>query len=110
MRAPHLRRPPPTAKPAGYKPVDRHLADGQYARPARGGAEHDRGPLRRGGRLALNVFSAFEDTAVSQALADALDRHVGPGASAVKRAEHALADTACKRRGDWGRRSAKAPT
>ena len=47
--------------------------------------------LRTGGRLALSVFSAIEDTAVTKALADALDRRVGPGASAVKRAEHSLA-------------------
>jgi ubiquinone/menaquinone biosynthesis C-methylase UbiE len=49
--------------------------------------------LRPGGRLALSVFSAIEDTAVAAALADALDRHVGHGASAVKRAEHSLAGT-----------------
>jgi ubiquinone/menaquinone biosynthesis C-methylase UbiE len=44
------------------------------------------------GRLALNVFSAIERNPATQALAGALDRHVGPDASAVKRAEHALAD------------------
>jgi ubiquinone/menaquinone biosynthesis C-methylase UbiE len=48
--------------------------------------------LRTGGRLALSVFDAIEDTAVTNALADALDRRVGPGASAVKRAEHSLCD------------------
>lgn len=48
--------------------------------------------LRTGGRLALSVFSALKDTAVTEALADALDRRVGPGASAVKRAEHGLCD------------------
>jgi ubiquinone/menaquinone biosynthesis C-methylase UbiE len=54
--------------------------------------------LRPGGRLALSVFSAIEDTAVTKALAEALDRHVGQGASAVKRAEHSLADTGELRR------------
>ena len=48
--------------------------------------------LRTGGRLALSVFSALKDTAVTEALADALDRRIGPGASAVKRAEHGLCD------------------
>ncbi|TJW44306.1 MAG: methyltransferase domain-containing protein [Mesorhizobium sp.] len=44
------------------------------------------------GRLALSVFSAIEHTPAAKALADALDRHVGPGASATKRSEHSLAD------------------
>ena len=48
--------------------------------------------LRPGGRLALSVYSAIGRTPVAQALADALDRHLGPGASATKRSEHALAD------------------
>lgn len=48
--------------------------------------------LRTGGRLALSVLSALKDTAVTEALADALDRCIGPGASAVKRAEHGLCD------------------
>jgi len=48
--------------------------------------------LRAGGRLALSAFSAIEDTAVTKGLADALDSRVAPGASAVKRAEHSLAD------------------
>jgi ubiquinone/menaquinone biosynthesis C-methylase UbiE len=47
-----------------------------------------------GGRLALNVFSPIERNPATCALADALDRHVRPGASVAKRAEHALADTA----------------
>lgn len=48
--------------------------------------------LRTDGRLALSVFAAIEDTALANALADALDRRVGPGASAIKRAEHSLCD------------------
>ncbi|RUV03761.1 methyltransferase domain-containing protein [Mesorhizobium sp. M6A.T.Cr.TU.017.01.1.1] len=44
------------------------------------------------GRLALSVFSAIEHTPAAKALADALDRHLGPGASATKRSEHSLAD------------------
>jgi ubiquinone/menaquinone biosynthesis C-methylase UbiE len=47
-----------------------------------------------GGRLALNVFSPIERNPATCALAGALDRHVRPGASVAKRAEHALADTA----------------
>ena len=47
-----------------------------------------------GGRLALNVFGPIEHNPATHALADALDRHVGPDASLAKRAEHALADTA----------------
>jgi ubiquinone/menaquinone biosynthesis C-methylase UbiE len=45
-----------------------------------------------GGRLALSVYSAIERTPVALALAEALDRHLGQGASAVKRSEHVLAD------------------
>jgi SAM-dependent methyltransferase len=48
--------------------------------------------LVRGGRLALNVFGPIAHNPPTNALADALDRHVRPGASATKRAEHALAD------------------
>ncbi|MER8428327.1 methyltransferase domain-containing protein [Mesorhizobium sp. M1403] len=44
------------------------------------------------GRLALSVFSAIDQTPAAKALADALDRHLGPGASATKRSEHSLAD------------------
>jgi ubiquinone/menaquinone biosynthesis C-methylase UbiE len=44
------------------------------------------------GRLALSVYSSIEHTPVAHALADALDRHLGPGASAIKRSEHVLAD------------------
>ena len=48
--------------------------------------------LAPGGRTALSVYSAIERTPVALALAEALDRHLGTGASAVKRSEHALAD------------------
>lgn len=44
------------------------------------------------GRLALSVFTAIERTPMANALAVALDRHLGPGASAVKRSEHSLCD------------------
>jgi ubiquinone/menaquinone biosynthesis C-methylase UbiE len=46
------------------------------------------------GRLALSVFSPIERNPAAQALSDALDRHIAPGASQSKRAEHALADPA----------------
>jgi SAM-dependent methyltransferase len=46
------------------------------------------------GRLALSVFGPIEHNPATHALSDALDRRVRPGASAAKRAEHALADTA----------------
>ena len=45
------------------------------------------------GRLALNVFGPIEHNPATLALADALDRHIGPDASLAKRTEHALADT-----------------
>ena len=44
------------------------------------------------GRLALSVFTAIERTPVTNALATALDRYLGPEASAVKRSEHSLSD------------------
>jgi ubiquinone/menaquinone biosynthesis C-methylase UbiE len=44
------------------------------------------------GRLALSVFTAIERTPVTNALAAALDRYLGPQASAVKRSEHSLSD------------------
>jgi ubiquinone/menaquinone biosynthesis C-methylase UbiE len=49
--------------------------------------------LEPGGRIALNVFGPIENNPATHALAEALDRLVRPGASATKRAEHALADT-----------------
>ena len=48
--------------------------------------------LAPGGRLALSVFSAIEHTPAANALANALERHLGSGASKTKRTEHALAD------------------
>ena len=48
--------------------------------------------LQAGGRVALSVFSAIERTPVTNALADALDRRLRPGASSIKRSEHSLAD------------------
>lgn len=48
--------------------------------------------LRPVGRLALSVFSSIEHTPAANALANALDRHLGPGASKTKRTEHGLAD------------------
>jgi len=44
------------------------------------------------GRIALNVFGPIEHNPATRALAAALDSRVHPDASAVKRAEHALAD------------------
>ena len=41
--------------------------------------------LQTGGRVALSVFSALERTPVSNALAEALDRHLRLGASSIKR-------------------------
>jgi hypothetical protein len=40
----------------------------------------------------LSVFSAIEHTPVTNALADALDRRLRPGASSIERSEHSLAD------------------
>src|SRR6516164_10909743 len=48
--------------------------------------------LQPGSRVALSVFSAIERTPVTNALADALDRRLRPGASSIKRSEHSLAD------------------
>jgi ubiquinone/menaquinone biosynthesis C-methylase UbiE len=54
------------------------------------------GEMRRvlvsGGRIALSVFTAIEHTPATNALADALDRHIGAGASQTKRSEHVLCD------------------
>ena len=53
--------------------------------------------LRPGGRLGVNVFGPIEHNPATFALAQALDRHLGPDASMTKRAEHALADAALLR-------------
>jgi len=49
--------------------------------------------LAPGGRVGLNVYGTIEHNPATFALAQALDRHVGPGAAVAKRAEHLLADT-----------------
>ncbi len=46
------------------------------------------------GRVLLSVFGPIAHNPAPQALADALDRHLGPHASAIKRAEHDLDDPA----------------
>lgn len=48
--------------------------------------------LVTGGRIAISVYSAVENTPVAHGLVDALDRHLGPGASNIKRSEHAFSD------------------
>jgi SAM-dependent methyltransferase len=53
--------------------------------------------LVTGGRLGLSVYGPIEHNPATFALAVALDRHLGPGASSAKRAEHALADPALLR-------------
>jgi ubiquinone/menaquinone biosynthesis C-methylase UbiE len=53
--------------------------------------------LRPGGRLGVSVFGAIEHNPATFALSQALDRRIGPDASAAKRAEHALADPALLR-------------
>ena len=47
-----------------------------------------------GGRVLLSVFGPLAHNPAPQALAAALERHVGPHASAIKRAEHELDDPA----------------
>jgi len=44
------------------------------------------------GRLPLSVYSAIENTPVAHALAEALDLHLGSGASKIKRSEHTFTD------------------
>ena len=48
--------------------------------------------LRSDGRLVLSVYDAIETTPLALALSEALDRRIRPGASATKRAEHAMSD------------------
>jgi ubiquinone/menaquinone biosynthesis C-methylase UbiE len=48
--------------------------------------------LARGGRVGASVYSAIDRNPATHALSDALDRHLGPGASRTKRAEHSLAE------------------
>ena len=47
-----------------------------------------------GGRLLLSVFGPLAHNPAPQALVEALERHLGPHASAIKRAEHELDDPA----------------
>jgi ubiquinone/menaquinone biosynthesis C-methylase UbiE len=44
--------------------------------------------LAPSGRIALSVYSALEQTPAAHAFVQALDRHLGPDASTIKRAEH----------------------
>jgi ubiquinone/menaquinone biosynthesis C-methylase UbiE len=53
--------------------------------------------LAPGGRLGLSVYGPIEHNPAAFALAQALDRRLGPDASVTKRAEHALADAALLR-------------
>jgi ubiquinone/menaquinone biosynthesis C-methylase UbiE len=53
--------------------------------------------LVTGGRLGLSVYGPIERNPAAFALAEVLDRHLGPDASVAKRAEHALADPALLR-------------
>jgi ubiquinone/menaquinone biosynthesis C-methylase UbiE len=48
--------------------------------------------LARGGRVGATVYTAIERNPATHALSEALDRQLGPGASAAKRNEHSLAD------------------
>src|SRR5215211_5498345 len=47
-----------------------------------------------GGRMLLSVFGPLAHNPAPQALAEALERHLGPHTSAIKRAEHDLDDPA----------------
>jgi ubiquinone/menaquinone biosynthesis C-methylase UbiE len=53
--------------------------------------------LEPDGRLALNVYASIERNPAAHVMANALDRYLGRPASAPRRAEHALADTALLR-------------
>jgi ubiquinone/menaquinone biosynthesis C-methylase UbiE len=48
--------------------------------------------LRHHGRLALSVYSPIERTPAAHAFVVALDAHLGPEASKIKRAEHLFSD------------------
>jgi ubiquinone/menaquinone biosynthesis C-methylase UbiE len=50
--------------------------------------------LTPGARFGASVYSSIERNPAAEALSDALDRHVGEGASLAKRHEHSLADRA----------------
>jgi ubiquinone/menaquinone biosynthesis C-methylase UbiE len=53
--------------------------------------------LEPDGRLALNVYASIERNPVAHVMAEVLDRHLGPAASAPRLAEHVLADPALLR-------------
>ena len=49
--------------------------------------------LSFGGQALLSVFTSIERTPVAYVFANALDRHLGEGASSAKRAEHSFSDS-----------------
>jgi hypothetical protein len=49
--------------------------------------------LAAAGRFGASVYTSIERNPAAQALSDALDRHLGEGASLAKRSEHSLADS-----------------
>jgi len=60
--------------------------------PDRGAAVREmRRVLAPGGRAGATVYTAIDRNPATHALSNALDRHVGPGASLAKRNEHSLA-------------------
>jgi len=50
--------------------------------------------LAAGGRAGASVYTSIDRNPAAHALSDALDRHLGKGASRAKRSEHSLADSA----------------
>jgi ubiquinone/menaquinone biosynthesis C-methylase UbiE len=48
--------------------------------------------LVSGGRVGASVFTSIERNPAAHALSDAVDRHLGAGASLAKRSEHSFAD------------------
>jgi ubiquinone/menaquinone biosynthesis C-methylase UbiE len=49
--------------------------------------------LVAGGRVGASVFTSIDRNPAARALSDAVDRHLGEGASLAKRSEHALPDS-----------------
>jgi ubiquinone/menaquinone biosynthesis C-methylase UbiE len=64
----------------------------QFFADRAGALREVRRALKPRGRTALSVFGPIEHNPAAEALSDALDRRIGPGASLAKRQEHALAD------------------
>ena len=61
--------------------------------PDRPGALREmRRVLASTGRVGATVFTSIDRNPAALALADAVDRHLGAGASSAKRSEHSLAD------------------